>query len=180
MSIILFILFMSEFYTVWIIIPIFLFLILCWLFLAPLELQIDTRTPQASLRWISIGKAILVYESDKWWLRLNVLFFHKQWDLEKLILEKRKKTKRQRPRKKKKVHKTGRLKKFFNLAKSFRIIKWQLAMDTGDVIKNAWLYPLNFSRYTRQHLYINFVDENYLVMIIRNAPWKMAYAFLKK
>lgn len=164
----------------WIIILIFLFLILCWPFLAPLELLIDTRTPHASLRWISIGQVNIIYKEHKWWLRLNVFFVHKQWDLERLILTKRKKKKPAKPRKKTKVHKARRLRKILNVVKTFRVTKWQLAIDTGDVTKNAWLYPLNFSPYTRQHLYINFLDENYLVMIIRNAPWKMAYAFLKK
>ena len=68
---------------------------------------------------------------------------------------------------------------FLNRLKSFRVIEWCIAIDTGDKIKNGWLYPLNFSPYTRQHLYINFMDENYLVLRIRNAPWMLAFAFLK-
>ena len=171
---------MREFYPVWIFILIFLLLILCWLVLAPLEFQIDTRTPQASLRWISIAQAIVKYENDTWWLRLNIFFYRKQWDLEKLIFTKRQKKKRAKPRKKGKMPARKKLRKFLNLMRSFRVAKWQIAIDMGDVTKNAWLYPLNFLQYTRQHLYINFMDENYVMMVIRNTPWKMAYAFLKK
>jgi hypothetical protein len=165
---------------VWIIILIFLFLILCWLFLAPLEFQIDTRTPQASLRWLSIGKAIVVCENDKWWVRMRVLFFHKQWDLEKLIFsEKKKKNRGKQIQKGRKKREMKRLRRFVNLLKTFKVTKWQIAIDTDDYVGNAWLYALNFFPYTRQHLYINFADENYLVLKIRNAPWKLAYAFMR-
>ena len=165
---------------VWIILPIFLFLFICWLFIAPLELQIDTRIPRACLRWRSIGSADVTYQDECWWLNLKVLFFHKQWDLEKLIFRKKKKTRNKIERKKPIRKKRNRARKFFNVIKTFRVKKWQIAIDTGDVTKNAWLYALNFSPKTRQHLYINFTEENYLLLIIRNAPWKLAYAFLKK
>jgi hypothetical protein len=165
---------------VWIAIIIFLLLILCWLFLTPLELRVDTRTPQASLRWFSIGKAIVIYENEKWWLKMRVLFFYKQWDLEKLIFpeKKKKKQNRQTPQKRK-IKKGKWIRKTFNLVKTFRVTKWQIALDTGDIIKTAWLYPLNFFSYTHRHLYINFNDENYLVLNIRNTPWKIVYAFLR-
>jgi hypothetical protein len=165
---------------VWIAIIIFLLLILCWLFLTPLELRVDTRIPQVSLQWFSIGKAIVVYENEKWWLKMRVLFFYKQWDLEKLIFPDNKKKKRiTRVQKKRKRGKIKWLRKFAALLKTFRVTKWQIALDTSDNIKTAWLYPLNFFSYTRQHLYINFNDENYLVLNIRNAPWKIVYAFLR-
>src|SRR5436190_22127539 len=77
----------------WIIILIFLLLILCWLFIAPLELEVDTRIPKASLRCTSIGRANVSYQNETWWLNLRVLFFHKQWDLEKLIFRTKKKKK---------------------------------------------------------------------------------------
>lgn len=164
----------------WIILPIFFFLVICWLFISPLELQIDTRIPRVCLRWASIGRAVVTYQNDCWWLNLRVLFFHKQWDLEKLIFGKRKKTTHGREHKKKIGKKRNRARKFFNVMNTFRIKKWQIAIDTGDVTKNAWLYSLNFSPNMLHHLCINFADENYLLLIVRNAPWKLAYAFLKK
>ena len=164
--------------TVWIILPIFLLLIICWLFIAPLELQIDTRIPRASLRWVSVGQAVVTYKNDCWRLNVSVLFFHKQWDLAKLILKKKKKTMGKRKRKKTIAKKSYRARKFFNVIKTFQVKKWQLAIDTGDVTTNARLYALNFI--TRRHLYINFAEENHLLVIIRNAPWKLAYAFIKQ
>ncbi|MFI5187142.1 MAG: hypothetical protein ACHQF0_10480 [Chitinophagales bacterium] len=159
-----------------IVILIFFLLLLCWLFFSPLEFQVDTRTPQASLRWISIGTAIIIYENDKWLLKIRVLFFSKQWDLEKLLFKEKKIKRIKKVKRKRKNIWFG---KFLNLIKTFRVTKWQIAIDTGDCIKNAWLYPLNFYPSTRHHLLINFSDENYFLIVIRNAPWKLAYAFMK-
>jgi len=70
------------------------------------------------------------------------------------------------------------LRRLFKIIKSSRITRWQIAIDTGDNVKNAWLYNLNFYP-AFCHLHINFFDENYLFLEIRNAPWKMVYALMK-
>ena len=170
---------MHEFYCVWILILIFPFLILCWFLFAPLELQIDTRTPRASVRWVSIGLVMVLYEKEKWWLKMSLGFFHKQWDLEKLIVRRKKKIKAAPSIHRKRPNRRVRLKKVLNVIKTFRVIEWELAIDTDDVVRNAWLYPLNFFPRARRHVNINFAGENFLAIKIRNAPWKLAYAFLK-
>jgi len=71
------------------------------------------------------------------------------------------------------------LKKIVRIIKTFRVTEWRLAIDTGDHTRNAQLYPLNFSPRTFRHLYINFSDENYLLLKTRNRPWKILYAFLR-
>lgn len=71
------------------------------------------------------------------------------------------------------------LKKAVRIIKTFRVTEWRLAVDTGDHTRNAQLYPLNFLPGTFRHLQINFRDENYLVLKIRNRPWKILYAFLR-
>jgi hypothetical protein len=150
------------------------------LFIAPLELQIDTRIPRVCVRWATIGRAIVTYQNDYWQLNIRVLFFHKEWNLEQLIFGKKKKARSTRDDEKPIVKRRNWARKFFNVIRTFRVAKWQIAIDTGDVTKNAWLYALNFSPNTRQHLYINFIEENYVLLIIRSAPWKLAYAFWKK
>ena len=162
---------------VWVIIFIFLLLILGWLLLAPLQLQIDTRIPEISFRWISVGKAKMVYEQGKWWLKISVFFFFKRWELEDLLFNPKKKVKKTKPKTKTGHSKWGR--KLFNLLKTFHVTKWRIAIDTGDDVRNAWLYSLNFYPGINSHLCVNFFDENYLVLEIRNAPWKMVYALMK-
>jgi len=162
---------------VWLIILISLFAIFVWTLIAPLQLQIDTRIPEVRLRWITVGKAKLVYEQEKWWLRISVLFFSKEWDLATMSHKKKKKIRKVEP--KKSTKKSRWLRRLFNMGKSFRVTRWQLAVDTGDDIKNAWLYQLNFYPAFRHHLNINFFDENYLFLQIRNAPWRLIYALMK-
>ena len=161
----------------WVIVFILPLLILGWLLLAPLQLQIDTRIPEISFRWISVGKAKIVYEQDKWWLKISVFFFFKQWDLEGLIFKPKKKVRKNRPKTKRGLSKW--LRKLFNLIKTFRVTKWQIAIDTGDDVRNAWLYSLNFYPGISNHFCVNFFDESYLLLEIRNAPWKMVYALMK-
>ena len=161
----------------WAIIIIFPLLVLGWLLLAPLQLQIDTRIPQISFRWISVGKAKIAYEQGKWWLRISVFFFAKQWELEDVIFKRRKKVKKNKPKAKTSHSKWFR--KLLNLIKTFRVTKWRIAIDTGDDVRNAWLYALNFYPGVSRHFCVNFFDENYLLLEIRNAPWKMVYALMK-
>ena len=162
----------------WLLVLIFLLLILCWLFFAPLELRIDTRIPLLSVQWKTIGKASLTYEDETWLFKLRVLFFYKEWNLEKIVFheKKRERIKKSRTRQRKPFHWLG---KGLYILRTFRVAKWEIAIDTGDVIKNAWLYQLNFYSSTRRHLFVNFVDENYFLLVIRNAPWRLVYAFVR-
>jgi hypothetical protein len=162
---------------VWVIIFIVPLLILGWLLLAPLQLQIDTRIPEISFRWISVGKAKMVYEQGKWWLKISVFFFFKQWELEELIFKPKKKVKKTRP--KTKTDHSKWFRKLLNLLKTFRVTKWRIAIDAGDDVRNAWLYSLNFYPGIKGHFCVNFFDESYLLLEIRNAPWKMVYALMK-
>ena len=71
------------------------------------------------------------------------------------------------------------LKKIAAVLKTIHVTEWQLAIDSGSYILNAKLYPLNYLPHTAQHIHVNFTDENYLMVKIRNRPWKILYAFLR-
>ncbi len=62
---------------------------------------------------------------------------------------------------------------------TFRVEQWQLAIDTGDYVLNAQLYPVNFLPRCYGHLQINFTGENYGYIRIRNRPWQLLYAYLR-
>jgi hypothetical protein len=162
---------------VWVIIFIFPLLILGWLLLAPLQLQIDTRIPEISLRWISVGKAKMVYEQNRWRLKISVFFFLKQWELEDLFFKPKKKVKKGRP--KTKTDHSKWFGKLLNVIKTFRVTKWRIAIDTSDDVRNAWLYSLNYYPGIGRHFWVNFVDENYFLLEIRNTPWRLVKAFMK-
>jgi len=162
---------------VWLIILIFLFLLVGWLLLAPVQLQIDTRIPEVYFRWITVGRAKLTYEQDKWWLRISVFVFSKEWDVANFTHQRKKRATKARPKRKK--EKAGWLTRVLNVVKSFRITRWQISIDSGDGMTNAWMYPMNFYPAFRHHLNVNFSDQNYLFLEIRNAPWKIIYALMK-
>lgn len=153
-----------------------LVLLLLWFLLAPLQLEIDSRQPVARLRWISIGRAAIWYD-EEWWLSFRILFIRKTMRIASMKARPKKITaKRLRKPKKRRVMS---LKKMVRLLRSFRVQEWRLALDTGDYPLNARLYPLNFLGGLRNHLLVNFNDENYLYVRIRNSPWRMLWAFLR-
>jgi hypothetical protein len=142
-------------------------------------MEIDTRIPVAKLRWISIGKAVIWYE-DEWWLSIRLLFYQKTIRFSEMK-SRYKKIKVATPKRKPKRRMKVRLmiKKILRVIKTFRVIEWRLAVDTGDHTRNAQLYPLNFLPGMFQHLQINFRDENFLVLKITNRPWKIIFAFFR-
>ncbi|HLO81054.1 MAG TPA: hypothetical protein VK166_08850 [Chitinophagaceae bacterium] len=153
-------------------------LLITWLMTAPLEMKLDTRIPAAELTWKTIARARVWYE-HAWLIRFRIFFFSKTVRLTEL---------KRSPGKAKKVtarkSKPSRLKnmpgRFLNVVRSFTVTECTLAMDTGDYTTNARLYFLNYAPLTRGHLFMNFNDENYLVLKIRNRPWKIIFAFFRR
>jgi hypothetical protein len=169
-------------YMILVIIMMLIVLLVSWLLFSAIELKMDTRIPVVSIQWISIGKAKLQYENESWWLDLRILFFHRKWMMEKLLTGNSSNKKTQQPSKKKSGKKNKKLlfKQIISILKSCRVVEFKIALDTGDNIKNAWLYPLNFYRYSSSHLvFINFIDENYLMLTVRNVPWRIIGAWIK-
>ncbi|MFI5133127.1 MAG: hypothetical protein ACHQEB_02270 [Chitinophagales bacterium] len=145
--------------------------------ISPILIQIDTRIPKAELRWVSIGK-ILLWHEEEWWLSFQVFFFRKKIRLA-AIKTTTTKIGKEPGKKKRKLKMIQLLKKMIRVMKTFRVIEWQLGIDTGDYVRNAWLYPLNFLPDSRGHMQINFRDENYFFIRIKNHPWKILYAYLR-
>ena len=160
---------------IWLIIlAVFLGLIF-WILFSPILIEIDTRVPLARVSWKSIGNLILEY-NDHWQLNFRVLFFSKTIYF-KGAAKRPLKPKHTR-RAKKKSNPRRIIRGVVRMIKSFRVTEWKLSIDTGDHVWNAQMYPLNYLPQGIDHLNINFIDENYLVLKMRNRPWKMLRAFL--
>lgn len=145
-----------------------------------MQFEIDTRVPVITIQWKSIGNATLFYEDEVWWLQIRAWFFSKKWNLVQMIFADRKKKKKvPQSRKRKSGKKRMPVLKLFKILKTFQIVHWEIAFSADDYTKNARWYWLNFFPLTRKHLYINFDDKNYLVLVIRNKAWRIAYAFIK-
>lgn len=163
----------------WIMTALLLLLISGWILFSPIEMDIDTRIPKASFNWLSIGKAIVIYEKDDWLLKVKIFLFHKEWQLSKMLIQQPKKKRIQ-----KKVRRTASTSKFtwhrfLNIFLTFRVIEWQLAIDANENHNYLILYPFNFLPYLAKHVHINFQDETYLFLRIRNQPWRILYALIK-
>ncbi|MBS1511600.1 MAG: hypothetical protein JST86_12210 [Bacteroidetes bacterium] len=158
---------------------IFLVLAIVLLLLSVIELVVDTRIPMAGIHFGVWGSA-RIWHKDGWLLYLHVPFYHKTIPLTGSIRKgsKAAPVHKDRPLKKriplKKV-----LKKSTAVLKTFSVDEYTLAVDTGDFTVNARLYPLNFLPGARNHLFINFHNNNFLVLKLHNYPWRMLYALLR-
>lgn len=151
-----------------------LVLVVCGLLLTPMILAIDTRIPQAKFLWKGIGNVAIHYKEEKWLLQFRIFFFSKKIELQSIKERKKKRTKPKR--KKRKPQKM--LRKIFAVMKTFRVPVWRISMDTGDYVYNAWLYPLNYF-IGIEHCNINFQEENYVILELRNNLWRMLYAWFR-
>lgn len=164
---------------VWLIIVGIMISFLFWFLFSPLVVKIDTRVPEAELQWKSIG-SIWIWFEDEWWLSMRILFYRKTIRLSEIKTRQKKIKEVTEKKKSKGKMKLGRLlRKMIRVIKTFRVAEWQLAIDAGDYTRNAQLFPLNFLPYSFEHLHINFTEDNYLVLKIKNRPWKIVYAFLR-
>lgn len=160
----------------------FILLLLSWLLLSSLELRIDTRVPVIIIfRWQGLGKVTLLYEKEDWWLKMQVLFFEKKWNVVHMILSKTSENKavRKKYKRKGKNHKGLTISRIFKLLESFRISESRFALSSDDETWNARWYWLNFFPLTRKYLEINFAGKNFLLLVIKNKVWRVVYAFIR-
>lgn len=162
---------------VWIVILSFLLFFLFWILLSPVVFEIDTRLPRATLQWTGIGNAWIWYD-EEWWFSFRILFYQK----EILLSEIKRKNKSEKNREKSQRPKKNRIwlfKKIIKVIRSFKIKEWQVGIDTGDFVRNAQLYPINFVPTTFRHLYVNFHGDTFLFIRIQNNVWRIIYSLIR-
>ena len=146
--------------------------------ISTIEYNIDSRIPQLEIRWRSIAKGMVVFDDGDYLIRMKIFFFKKEWNLEKLLFQKRKPA---TTAVKKKDHpaKKPPFSKIMTVTQSFQATQWELAYCTEDYLKDAWHYTINFLPHTMHHVRINFTSENYLLLKIRKAPWRIMHAWIR-
>jgi hypothetical protein len=162
-------------------------LLIIGLLILPFQLCIDTNTNTYYLRWQGIAKARLIPLPDDFLLRLNILFFRKDFYLlERLATAPEKKpraeeSEKKKARKKKRKGWTAKTwrRKMVRLLKSFQVKVFRLNMDTDDYVYNSYLYPIfYFLSKGNRRLRINYQGEGELVLVVQNRPWRLIWAFL--
>lgn len=156
--------------------------VMCWLLLSPLTVMLDTRVPELFIRWKGIMAARLVYDGHDPWLYLQFLFIRHRW---RLGAGKRKSRRtdalgKTTGIKRRKSKMPGRLLPgMVRVVKSFRIAVLEIAIDTGNPVTNAQIFPLNFLPYpSGRSVYVNFEDRSFLVIRAGSTLWRMLKAWL--
>jgi hypothetical protein len=157
-----------------------LFLLVICLLLVPIILFIDTNTNQYYIQFKGLAKvSIEANEEEILKIKLKLLFMN--FDFYPLTKHKKrnKKTHLTKAKSKKKQNRFN-LKTGLRLLKTFKVKQFVMAIDTGDCIYNAKLYPVfAFLNYRIGNFNINFVGRNQLVLHLENRPIYILKSFIK-
>lgn len=156
-------------------------LVVC-LLLMPIILFIDTEKNEYYIQAKGLAKAnIEPHQEEIIQVKLNVLFM-KFYFFPLDEYYKRKRTKKLKPKKtKSKSKKRLNVNKGLQFLKSFRVKHFELDLDTGDVVRNAKLYPaFAFLNYYRGGFNINFEGRNKLAVKIQNRPIDIIKVFINQ
>jgi hypothetical protein len=162
----------------WLIAIVVLLLLIIALLIAPLFVGIDSRSNTYAI-WMP-GLINIRFEADEkeiFKAKVVLLFirFH-FYPLNYLGKVKRSRADRQR---RKKSNKLKRLRQSLSFIKSFKVERFYLDMDTGDLLLNARLYPLfGLLNYNHGNIHINFEGRNDIVLLIKNRPINIIKSFI--
>ncbi|MCX2719616.1 hypothetical protein [Lentiprolixibacter aurantiacus] len=161
-------------------------LIVLYVLFVPLILYIDTDERRAYLQIKGLAKAsIEAHETELIRIRLDTLFTHFYFYPIRKIFESKEgeKTKakdKKRNRSKKDTSDWMRYGKIGRrLLQSFQVRKFRVAIDTGDCIQNARLFPV--AAFVDRYLFdfqVNYQDRNYLGVHLANRPVNILKAFI--
>jgi hypothetical protein len=149
---------------------------LVYLLWAPITLYIDTSANQYYFQLRGIIKANIEADPSKVMrVRLQVLFLNFSF----YPLTRRTKKKKKSKTKKKKHGKRIVVQKIIRVARTFKVKKLVLDIDTGDCIQNAKLFPVfALLNRTKGDFTINFINRNRLALVVKNRPIHILKSFI--
>ncbi len=155
-------------------------ILVTYLLLVPIILSINTQKNDYYIQLKGIAKAnIEPHEEELLRIKLKV-FFMTFYFFPIDEYYKRKQVKKLKSRKHKtKSRKRLSLKKGLQVLKTFKVKQFVIDMDTGDVVKNAKLYPaFAFLNYHVGGFNINFQGRNQLAVRLQNRPIDIIKLFI--
>lgn len=170
--------------TVLLIISVLLLLMLAVLLWAPLVLELDSRRSVYRLDWWYLLQAHVTPAPDDLFIHGRILFFKKRWSVIELLAKQRekkeKKAEKKQQRKKKRHFSWDAVKRILH---TFTVHRFDIALDTGDVITNAMLFPLaevlhHSLRVSHTGFHVNFTGDNHIDLKISNRAGRVAWAFI--
>jgi hypothetical protein len=133
-------------------------ILLVFLLISPLWLIVDSRTDVYWLGWNTWMCAKLSRKAESWGIQIQLPFWTKRFELEKIMFSRRKRLKKSGKSSNPKFN----WRKAQKIWKAVQIKDLRLILDTRDVVLNAYLYPVfELMRMgTRKIIRINFTGQN--------------------
>lgn len=148
----------------------------------PLVLEIDTEREIFLAKWQGIFAVRAIPGADGWRFFFKIFFFEKEW-FPKMGTPSPPKISPKKPVRKKagspfSLRKMAQLAK--NLFRAVNLKRLKIDWDTGDFVKNAWLFPVfhGLSGGKRQ-LTINFFGKQAFAILLQTRLGLLAWAVLK-
>lgn len=126
-----------------------LLLLSLWILVVPIVFYINTERNVYYIKLVSIAKAGLIFNKNDLYIRIRIFFM--SFNIDPFKLSKKKKKEKEKEKKKKKPSAKKEIGKSFRAGRkmiaeffrSFKIREFYIEIDTGDVIKNAYLFPVS-------------------------------------
>ncbi len=150
---------------------------LVYLFFAPLFIEINTASGLFRIRFHQLASATLLFNGKSILVEIKVFGWTKQYNLSDSQPKKSKPIIHQKKRKRASIS----VSTIRELMKSFRIKRFFLRLDTGDMPLNGILYPvfLLLNKKYKLDISINFLNNNILILQIENRIARILRAFVK-
>ncbi|NNC95856.1 MAG: hypothetical protein HKN92_09865 [Chitinophagales bacterium] len=169
----------------WIIVGLLLVALL-YVLLVPFRLRIDSREGYVNLYWGPAASGGLYWQNEKLEeteVRFKVFFFGKKFNVLEILAKSKKddaEKKKKRSKNKLSAIKKGNFRSGLAILKSFKVIHFELMIDTGDYCLNGMLVPINYINPLEKFpVTINFIGKNYLVCDIKNSGIRVLRSFIK-
>lgn len=161
----------------WIIIITCLLMVFIYLLFAPFFVEIDSVKSLFRIRFHRLASARLIFHESSIFIALKI----GGWQKKIVLLEIKEKKKKPVVKNEKKKQTKISFQKFLTVLKSFRIRKFILTLDSGDMQTNGILYPLFVlvSISSGKNITINFLNENKLILQIENNLARVLWAYIK-
>lgn len=157
--------------------------LLLWLLLVPFELEIDTTKGVFRFEWKTIARVLWLPEEGWDVVKVDAPFFHKK--ISSAAIKSRRSPRRKvspdapKPAPKRLASKWA-WRVVPAVLRSFQVRRCVLWLDTGDYVRNAWLYPVfGLLQNQRIRVVVNFLGKNDLSVLVQNSLGRMAWAALR-
>lgn len=154
-----------------------------YLFFAPFYLEINSVEGWCRIRFHRLASVKASIRNNALMFEMKIAGWKKERDFNamsnganKKAITRKEERKKESGRKRKKIS----WKKIRSVLSSFKVNKCIISIDSGDVQLNGQLFPVFYllSAYSKKDIRINFIEENIIVLEIKNSLARMSWAYI--